>query len=35
MILYVRLVFDSLLFTNNLRDIREELDALPEGLDQA
>lgn len=35
MILYARLVMDSLSFLSNLQDIREELTTLPAGLDQA
>jgi hypothetical protein len=35
MILYARLVMDSLSFLSNLHDIREELSTLPGGLDQA
>ena len=35
MMLYVKLVYDGLLFLDNLADVRDELNSLPAGLDQA
>ena len=35
MILYARLILDSLFFLGSLEDINQELSTLPNGLDQA